>query len=341
MAAAQAAGDVKEALGFFNTFLLAFAAVALFVGSFIIFNTFTIIVAQRLRELALLRALGASRKQVTRSVLAEALIVGLRGLGHRCRRRRRRGRGLEGLLAAFGMDLPSHTLVIKPRTIVVPMLVGVVITTLASWGPARKASKVPPVAAIRGADEIPEGRTLRRRIIAGGVVLGLGMLALAGGLFGGGGIGLVGLGALIFYGGVAMLSPLVAGPLSRLIGAPAARFRGIPGRLGRLNAMRNPRRTASTAAALMIGLGLVSFVTILAASLEDVVRRHARSEHEGRLHHPGPRRRAVPVQPGGRPEDGAATCSSRSSPRCASTASSSSTARRSTTTPSTPTPSAR
>src|SRR5581483_2579982 len=124
--------------------------------------------------------------------------------------------------------------------------------TLSSWGPARKASKVPPVAAIRGAESIPEGRSLRRRLVSGGLVLALGIAAL---------------GALIFYGGVAMLSPLVAGPLARLIGAPAARL-GLPGRLGRLNAMRNPRRTSSTAAALMIGLGLVSFVTILAASLK-------------------------------------------------------------------------
>ena len=267
LAASQAASDVKEALSFFNTFLLAFAAVALFVGSFIIFNTFTIIVAQRMRELALLRALGASRKQVTRSVLAEALIVGfvasLVGVGG----------GvvvatlLKVLLAAFGMDLPSTALVIKPRTVIVPIVVGVVITTLASWNPARKASKVPPVAAIRGAEEIPEGRSLRRRVILGGLVLVLGVVALVGGLAGGG-IALVGLGALVFYGGVAMLSPLVAAPLARIIGAPAARFRGVPGRLGRLNAMRNPRRTASTAAALMIGLGLVSFVTILAASLK-------------------------------------------------------------------------
>ena len=268
VAADQAADDVKGALSFFNTFLLAFAAVALFVGSFIIFNTFTIIVAQRLRELALLRALGASRKQVTRSVLAEALIVGLFaslvGVGGGVLV----AAGLKALLGAFGLDLPSSSLVIKPRTVVIPVILGVGITTLASWGPARKASKVPPVAAIRGAEGLPEGRTLRRRLIAGGLVLALGTAALASGLYGGGGIGLVGLGALVFYGGVAMLSPLVAGPLSRVIGAPAARFRGVPGRLGRLNAMRNPRRTASTAAALMIGLGLVSFVTILAASLK-------------------------------------------------------------------------
>ena len=266
-ATAQQADDVKKSLSFFSTFLLAFAAVSLFVGSFIIYNTFTIIVAQRLRELALLRALGASRKQVTRSVLAEGLIVGffasLVGVGFGVLV----AIGLKALFSAVGADLPSTSMVIKPRTVIVPILVGVVITTLSSWGPARKASKVPPVAAIRGAEGIPEGRSLRRRLISGGLVLAVELNALAGGLFGGGGIGLIGIGALFFYGGVAMLSPLAAGPLARLIGSPGARL-GTPGRLGQLNAMRNPRRTSSTAAALMIGLGLVSFVTILAASLK-------------------------------------------------------------------------
>jgi putative ABC transport system permease protein len=257
---------VKKSLGFLSTFLLAFAAVSLFVGAFIIYNTFTIIVAQRLRELALLRALGASRRQVTRSVLAEGIVVGfvasLVGVGFGVLV----AIGLKAVFAAAGADLPSSAMVIKPRTVVVPVVVGVLITALSSWGPARKASKVPPVAAIRGAESIPEGRSLRRRLVSGGLVLAAGIAALVGGLAGGG-IGLVGLGALVFYGGVAMLSPLVAGPLARLIGAPAARL-GLPGRLGRLNAMRNPRRTSSTAAALMIGLGLVSFVTILAASLK-------------------------------------------------------------------------
>ncbi len=265
-AAAQQADQVKKSLGFLSTFLLAFAGVSLFVGAFIIYNTFTIIVAQRLRELALLRALGASRKQVTRSVLAEGLVVGffasLVGVGFGVVV----AIGLKAVFSAVGADLPSTTMVIKPRTVIVPVIVGVLITTLSSWGPARKASKVPPVAAIRGAESIPEGRSLRRRLVSGGLVLALGIAALVGGLAGGG-IAFVGLGALIFYGGVAMLSPLVAGPLARLIGAPAARL-GLPGRLGRLNAMRNPRRTSSTAAALMIGLGLVSFVTILAASLK-------------------------------------------------------------------------
>lgn len=266
-AAAQAADTVKESLSFLSTFLLAFAAVSLFVGCFIIYNTFTIIVAQRLREMALLRALGASRKQVTRSVLAEGLLVGffasIVGVGFGVVV----AVGLKAIFAAVGADLPSSALVIKPRTVIVPIVVGVLIMTLSSWGPARKASKVPPVAAIRGADGIPEGRSLKRRLVSGGLVLAVGLLALAGGLFGSGGIGLIGLGALFFYGGVAMLSPLAAGPMARVIGAPGARL-GTPGRLGQLNAMRNPRRTASTAAALMIGLGLVSFVTILAASLK-------------------------------------------------------------------------
>jgi len=265
-AAAQQADQVKKSLSFLSTFLLAFAGVALFVGAFIIYNTFTIIVAQRLRELALLRALGASRRQVTRSVLAEGVVVGffasLVGVGFGVVV----AIGLKAIFSAVGADLPSTAMVIKPRTVIVPVVVGVLITTLSSWGPARKASKVPPVAAIRGAESIPEGRSLRRRLVSGGLVLALGIAALVGGLAGGG-IALVGFGALIFYGGVAMLSPLVAAPLARLIGAPAARL-GLPGRLGRLNAMRNPRRTSSTAAALMIGLGLVSFVTILAASLK-------------------------------------------------------------------------
>jgi putative ABC transport system permease protein len=266
VAAAQEANQVQKSLGFLSTFLLAFAAVALFVGAFIIYNTFTIIVAQRLRELALLRALGASRKQVTRSVLFEGVLVGffasLVGVGFGVLV----AIGLKAVFAAVGADLPSTGMVIKPRTVIVPVVLGVLITTLSSWGPARKASKVPPVAAIRGADSIPEGRSLRRRLVSGGLVLAVGIAALVGGLAGGG-IALVGVGALIFYGGVAMLSPLVAGPLARLIGAPGARL-GLPGRLGQLNAMRNPRRTSSTAAALMIGLGLVSFVTILAASLK-------------------------------------------------------------------------
>ena len=258
--AEETAGEIKEALGFFNTFLLVFAGVALFVGAFLIFNTFTILVAQRQRELALLRALGASRGQVIRSVLVEALVVGLiasvlgLGLGVGV------AIGLQALLRAVGGDLPEGPLVITTTTVVTCFVVGILVTAVAALLPARKASRVPPVAAMRDA-AIPEP-SLRRGTVVGVVLLALGVAAIAGGL--GGNLGLLGLGALLCFLAVAALSPLLSRPAARLLGAPFARK--VPGRLGRLNAMRNPRRTASTAAALMIGLALVSTVSILGAS---------------------------------------------------------------------------
>lgn len=265
----EVAGDIKDALGFFNTFLLVFAAVALFVGAFLIFNTFTILVAQRQRELALLRALGASRGQVVRSVLVEAIVVGLlasvlglaAGVGVAI--------GLQALLRAFGGDLPSGPLVVTTSTVITCFVVGVVVTAVAALLPARKASAVPPVAAMR--DAVTAEPSLRRGTIIGGVLLALGVLAIAGGLRGN--LALLGLGALVCFLAVAALSPLLSRPAARLLGAPFAR--GVPGRLGRLNAMRNPRRTATTAAALMIGLALVSTVSILGdsakASIEKII----------------------------------------------------------------------
>lgn len=259
-AADEAAGSVKKALGFFNTFLLVFAAVALFVGAFLIFNTFTILVAQRQRELALLRALGASRGQVVRSVLAEALVVGLiasalglgAGVGVAV--------GLQALLRAVGADLPSGPLVVTTGTVISCFAVGILVTALAALLPARKASAVPPVAAMR--DAVTAEPSLRRGTVLGSVFLALGAVALAYGLRGN--LQILGLGALVCFLAVAALSPLLSRPAGRLIGAPLAR--GVPGRLGQRNAMRNPRRTASTAAALMIGLALVSTVSILGAS---------------------------------------------------------------------------
>jgi putative ABC transport system permease protein len=266
--AAQASSDqIKQGLSFFNIVLLVFASIALFVGSFIIFNTFSILIAQRTRELALLRALGASAKQVRRSVLAEATITGILasvvGLGF--------GfviaLGLQGLLRAFGIELPSTALQLLPRTIIVALLVGVITTVAASVMPAIRASRVPPIAAMR--DTGPTEYTgSRRRTIAGVIVTILGIAALAAGLFAGKGAALVGLGAAVIFLGVAILSPLVARPFARVAGAPLPRVSGVAGKLGRENAIRNPRRTASTAAALMIGLGLVSFVSIFAASIK-------------------------------------------------------------------------
>jgi len=259
------ADEIKGFFGFFRTFLLVFAAVALFVGAFLIFNTFTILVAQRQRELALLRALGASRGQVTRSVVVESLVVGVLasaiglGLGVLV------AIGLQALVNQFGGSLPSTTLEVQTRTVVVSFVVGVGITLLAALLPARRAAAVPPVAAMRDA-ATPE-RSLVRGSVIGAVLLVAGAVVLAFGLRGE--IALVGLGALLAFLGVAGLSPLLSRPVARALGRPLAR--AVPGRLGRLNAMRNPRRTASTAAALMIGLALVTAVSVLGASAKKSV----------------------------------------------------------------------
>lgn len=259
----------KDALGFFRTALLVFAGISLFVGSFVIANTFSIVTAQRTRELALLRALGATRRQVTASVLLEAGIVGLlasavgvgAGVGI--------GAGLRVLLEAFGVDLPGTGLQVRPRTVVVSLLAGTVVTLVASVVPARRAGRVAPVEALREGLAMPSEGSFRRRVALGTAVTVGGLLPLGYGLSGASSRAaeLVGAGAALVFLGVASLSPLVARPAARLLGRPVAGL-GIPARLGRENAMRNPRRTAATASALMIGLALVTMVTILSASLE-------------------------------------------------------------------------
>ena len=266
--AAETTSQISDALGFFSIALGIFAAIALFVGAFIIANTFTIVVAQRTREFALLRALGASSRQVVASVIAEAAIVGLLasavGVGA--------GVGIAALLskvlAAFGMDLPTGALVVAPRTIVVGLTVGVVVTVLSSLLPARRASRVAPVAAMREV-AAPVAPSSRIRTVAGAAmtVAGLGMLAFA--LIGNpdSAAALVGLAAALTLFGIGGLAPLIARPVAKAVGAPGARL-GAPGRLARGNAMRSPRRTSATASALMIGLALVSFVAVLASSMK-------------------------------------------------------------------------
>jgi putative ABC transport system permease protein len=260
---------LQDGLGFFRTALLAFAFIALFVGAFIIFNTFSIIVAQRTKEVALLRAIGASRRQVMVSVVGEAFVTGLlasvlgivAGIGIAL--------GLQGLLKAFGIDLPSTAMQLRARTIVVSLIVGTVVTVASCILPARRAARVAPVQALRDSADAMGGGSLGRRLIVGLIVTGLGAAALLYGLFGkpSNAASLVGLGAAVTFIGVAMLSPLAARPLAGIIGWPV-RGLGIQGRLGRENAMRNPRRTASTASALMVGLGLVAMVAILSSSLK-------------------------------------------------------------------------
>jgi putative ABC transport system permease protein len=260
--------DIRDALSFFDTFMLVFAIVALLVGAYMIFNTFSITVAQRTRESALLRALGATRRAVFGSVLLEAVVIGavasLMGLGL----------GivvallLKALLTALNFDLPGGGLVISGSTIAITLITGTVITTIAAASPARKAGKVAPVAAMRDVSVGSSGYGSKERIIVGALVIVLGVVCLFAGLFGDveNAIAIVGAGTLLVFFGVSILGRTVALPLSRFIGWPLPRLRGMTGEVARENAMRNPKRTAATASALMIGVGLVSFITILAAS---------------------------------------------------------------------------
>jgi putative ABC transport system permease protein len=260
--------DIKDNLSFFNTFLLVFAIVALFVGAFIIYNTFSITVAQRLRELGLMRALGASGRQVVFSVALEAIVVGLFSsivgllLGIAI------VKPLEALLSAFGVDLPTGPLQILPRTIIASLVVGTVVTFVSAIAPARRAARVPPIAALR--DQAISVSSGRRRYVWGGIATALGAIALVYGLFGGldgeNAAIMVGVAAALVFIGVSMLSPLLARPAAIVLTWPSVKLKSVTGNLARQNVMRNPRRTASTAAALMIGLALVSLIAIVGES---------------------------------------------------------------------------
>jgi putative ABC transport system permease protein len=260
---------IRKSLRFFNTFLFTFAVVALLVGSFIIYNTFSIIVAQRGREMALMRAVGASRRQVLGAVLVEAVAVGvlasvlgmLAGVAVAA--------GLKALLAGFGIDIPAGGIVFSAKTAILSLVTGVGVSVVSALFPARRASKVPPIAAMR--DLAVESTGIRRRTIVAGLFTAAGVAVLMVGLFGDAGAGAVGLGAVLVFFGVAGLGPVFARPVAGLIGAPLPRLRGMAGTLARENSMRNPKRTASTAAALMIGVGLVAFITIFAASAKQSI----------------------------------------------------------------------
>jgi putative ABC transport system permease protein len=261
--------QIKQALSFFNVTLLAFAAIALFVGAFLIFNTFSVVVAQRTREYALLRTLGATGGQITRSVFIEALLVGLVfsavgiGAGFLI------ALGLGAVLSAFGIDLPTTDLVMLPRTVIVGLVVGTLVTVVASVAPARRASRVSPMAALRETTPASGGWS-RRRALAGVVVAIAGAALLWVGLTAdlSRPIVAVGAGAALVFIGVAILGPLFAGPLSSVVGFPVRGLLRVPGKLAQQNAGRNPKRTAATASALMIGVALVSMISVLAASLK-------------------------------------------------------------------------
>ena len=256
--------QVQEGLGFFSTFLLVFAGIALFVAAFQILNTFNILVTQRTRELALLRALGASGRQVTWSVILEALVMGIVASAAGLALGLLVAMGLKTLLEAVGIDIPSSGLQVLPRTIIVSFIVGIVVTVVASILPARRAARIPPVAALRDFEAVRPLRTRRRSLVAGMIIAGgVGLLVYG---LADGGIESVGLGVAVTFIGVAALAPVIARPLAGGIGRPIRALSKTSGRLGRENAMRNPRRTAATASALMIGLALVGTFAILGAS---------------------------------------------------------------------------
>jgi putative ABC transport system permease protein len=265
---------LKTFVKFLKVFLLVFGGIAVVVGAFTIYNTLSITVAQRSRELALLRALGATRRQVLRSVVAEALAVGTvasaiglaAGIGL--------AKLLNGVFAAAGIELPSTSTVFGARTIIVSLAVGIVVTVLAGLGPALRATRVSPVTAMREGADIPAGRLGRRAPLFAAITgaLALGVLGL--GMFGPGidaegRLALLAPGALLLFVAVALISPRLVPRLASALGRPGQRIAGAAGGLARRNAMRNPGRTAATAAALMIGIALVALSAVLGAGMRE------------------------------------------------------------------------
>jgi putative ABC transport system permease protein len=266
------AAQINDGMKMIRMVLLGFGGIALLVGAFVIFNTLSITVAQRTREFATLRTLGASRKQVKRSVVLEGLVIGLiasaiglvAGLGI--------AKGMVALIGMLGVDLPKASTVVATRTITVSMLLGTSITVLASILPARRATRVPPIAAVREGSTLPQTRFAAHSAKTGvGVVLAS-LAAIGAGLFAGGVSAivvalLIAGGVLGLFLGIALLAPSLVKPLARVVGWPARRAGGVAGDLAGANAVRNPSRTASTAAALMIGLTLVTVVAVLGSGI--------------------------------------------------------------------------
>jgi putative ABC transport system permease protein len=283
----EESGEIATFTKIIRYFLLSFAGIALFVGAFVIFNTLSITVAQRTRELATLRTIGASRRQVLTSVIVEAFVIGLgasivglfSGLGLAV--------GLNELFKALNLDLPQTQTVFATRTIVVSLLVGTLVTVFAGLFPALRATRVPPIAAVREGATLPRGRLARFTPYIAGVIVALAVFALSYGtlvddIATGDRFALLGVGVLALFIGVAMLSSRLVVPLAKVVGIPARRIGGIAGQLAEGNSQRNPGRTAATAAALMIGIALVTFVAVLAQGLRvsnsDAIERQIQAD---------------------------------------------------------------
>jgi putative ABC transport system permease protein len=271
--AQESKDEISEFTKFIRYFLLAFAGIALFVGSFVIFNTLSITVAQRTREFATLRTLGASRRQVLRSVLLEAFVIGFLAsviglfLGLAL------AKGLEALFRALNLDLPVAGTVFATRTIVISLLVGTLITVLAGLFPAIRATRVPPIAAVREGAELPKGRFHRFTPYVALVLIAVALFLLGYSMFADDLptaqrlLSIAG-GVVLLFVGVAMISSKLVRPIASVVGLPARWIGGAAGALARRNSIRNPGRTAATAAALMIGVALVAFVATLANGMK-------------------------------------------------------------------------
>ncbi|MBD3010583.1 MULTISPECIES: ABC transporter permease [unclassified Streptomyces] len=266
---------IEDGMSSMQTMMLVFAGIALFVGIFIIVNTFSMLVAQRTRELALMRAVGATRRQVTRSVLIEATVVGAvaavvglaAGVGI--------GAVLRSVLNSTGANVPDGPLIVAPTTVLVSVLVGVVVTVLSAWLPGRRAAKIPPVAAMNSVHAAPTTRGLVVRNTIGTILAAAGIaLVVAGAGMGGDGEGPMAFGAAVLVIGVFVLTPLLSRPLIAAA-SPVLRIFGMPGKLARQNAVRNPRRTAATASALMVGLTLITGMTVIAGSMQKGIDKMA------------------------------------------------------------------
>jgi putative ABC transport system permease protein len=283
-AAAQISSDVQEGFAFFQQALSIFGFIALVVGVFVISNTFSILVAQRTRELALLRAVGAGRRQVLVSVMVEAVLVGLiaaalgllAGIGL--------AMGVTALLESAGADLPTSTVVVRSSTVVLAFAIGLIVTLIASVFPAVRAMRVPPLAALREVAVDRSGAS-RLRLVVGILVLAVGALALSAAWTQDGdtdAIPTVGVGALLIIVGAIAIGPVLAGPTVKVLGRPLPKLRGVTGRLATENAARSPKRTSATASALLIGVALVAFITVFAASATESVEAEVARGFAGR-----------------------------------------------------------
>ncbi|WP_210588235.1 ABC transporter permease [Streptomyces sp. GESEQ-35] len=269
----EQAEQIEQGLGNLQQVLLGFAGIALFVGIFLISNTFTMLVAQRTKEIALMRAVGASRKQVTRSVLAEAAVVGLvasligfvLGVGLAV--------GLRSGMAAFGMKMPDGPLILSFTPVIAAIGVGVLITMFAAWLPGRRAAKIPPVAAMSSLHAVATTKSLVVRNSIGTAITGLGAAAIVLGASTGGGDGRMYIGAGAFFAliGVIILIPLLSRPVIALVRPLLVGPFGVAGKLAGQNAVRNPRRTGATASALAIGLTLVTGLSVLGATVGSAI----------------------------------------------------------------------